>query len=328
MRRAVLTTDPALAAAVADLARDQGGVVARPQLLALGIRSGAVRSLVRGGSWQQVHRGVYASFTGPLPPLARVVAAVLACGDGAVAAGWTALWLAGLREPHGGRRPIQVAVSHPRRVRPPDGVRVRRRRAGAVTAAAACPPRLCVEEAVCDVVAVSTDPAEVIAVVTQVVQQRLTTPPRLRAELRRRRRQRHRRLLVDLLTDLEEGIRSPLERRFRHDVVRAHGLPMPTFNARETEAGGATRYRDARFGFGVLAELDGRAAHPDGEAFRDRERDNRAALEGDLTLRFGWHEVVGRPCEVAADVARALTRRGWAGSITACGPSCRAVEPG
>ena len=42
-----------------------------------------------------MHPGVYLTHTGPISPLARVWAAVLYGGNGAVASRSTALWLAG-----------------------------------------------------------------------------------------------------------------------------------------------------------------------------------------------------------------------------------------
>ncbi len=51
-------------------------------------------------------------------------------------------------------------------------------------------------------------------------------------------------------------------------------------------------------------------------------RDNRLVVAGDVVLHFGWRDVIGRPCEVAAQVTQVLRVRGWTGSPRACGPSC------
>ena len=42
-------------------------------------------------------------------------------------------------------------------------------------------------------------------------------------------------------------------------------------------------------------------------------RDNQAALDALLTLRYGSIDVCGRPCAVAVQVGAALVARGWNG---------------
>jgi very-short-patch-repair endonuclease len=57
----------------------------------------------------------------------------------------------------------------------------------------------------------------------------------------------------------------------------------------------------------IAIELDGFATHGSPAALqRDLRRQNRIVLEGWLVLRFTWADVVERPGEVAATVARAL----------------------
>jgi hypothetical protein len=70
-----------------------------------------------------------------------------------------------------------------------------------------------------------------------------------------------------------------------------------------------------------LVELDGRLGHEGMDRFRDMERDNRFALVDWTTLRYGWYDVVERPCEVATQVAQLLMSRGWPGTPTCC-PRC------
>ena len=40
-------------------------------------------------------------------------------------------------------------------------------------------------------------------------------------------------------------------------------------------------------------------------------RDNRHVLRGKPTLRYGWWDVMARPCEVAFQVFSALAQRGY-----------------
>ena len=45
-----------------------------------------------------------------------------------------------------------------------------------------------------------------------------------------------------------------------------------------------------------------------------------ALVDGLLSLRYGHADLVGRPCQIAHQVARVLQRRGWDGSPTRCPP--------
>jgi len=58
----------------------------------------------------------------------------------------------------------------------------------------------------------------------------VTTPVRLRTRLTARRTHRWRRLLLDLLTDADHGVATPLEYRWVTHVERRHGLPHGVIN--------------------------------------------------------------------------------------------------
>jgi Transcriptional regulator, AbiEi antitoxin len=108
------------------LARRQHGVVARSQLLALGMSAKAIRHRLRVGRLHEMHRGVYAVGRPGVGPLGRLMAAVLACGPGAQLSHRSGAALWGIRRQRGGL--IDVAVpSHVVRNRP--GI-VLHRRAG------------------------------------------------------------------------------------------------------------------------------------------------------------------------------------------------------
>lgn len=70
--------------AVADLAARQWGVVSLAQLRALGLSDDAVQRRVRAGRLHRVYRGIYAVGHTVLGREGRWLAAVLACGEGAV----------------------------------------------------------------------------------------------------------------------------------------------------------------------------------------------------------------------------------------------------
>jgi len=53
--------------AVASVAQSQSGAVTRQQLLDAGLKSQTIFRRLERGRWQQLHRGVYAVFTGPVP---------------------------------------------------------------------------------------------------------------------------------------------------------------------------------------------------------------------------------------------------------------------
>lgn len=308
------------------IAERQDGVISRGQLLASGLTVQQARRDVDNRRWQTVHPGVYVTHTGPILPIALAWAAILYAGPGAVASHRTALWLCGVvDEPPS---VIHVSVPGSRRVRRQSGLRVHHSRPLVVRADALClpdgaPPRSRVEAAIldqCD----HEKPDAAIDLVLRSVQRRLTVVPRLRAALAARARHRHRRLIHDVLTEAQDGVASPLELRFRREVEQTHGLPQGLRNTAEPRAdGGSTVYRDVRYRrWRVVVELDGLTTHPQEAAFRDFRRDNAAALGGDLVLRFGWHDVVGRPCLVARDVASALRLHGWAGQVKPCGVTC------
>lgn len=118
----------------------------------------------------------------------------------------------------------------------------------------------------------------------------------------------HRALLLDLLAEAEDGVESPLERRYQRDVERRHHLPRAQPQVRERLTNGWIRADAVYLGLGVRTELDGALAHPFGRTDADTWRDNAVLIErGDITLRYRWAHVAARPCAVAAQVQAALT---------------------
>ena len=311
----------------APIAEDQAGVISRGQLLQVGLTAAQAKADVANGRWQRMYPGVYATFTGVVDPVGRVWAAVLYAGRGAAASHGTALWLGRLvDEPPA---VVDVVVPESRRVLPQPGLRVHRRReldgSDAVRYLinpSASPPRLRVEECVLDGCAAATA-SGAVDLVLRATQRRLTTADRLQVSLQRRPRHRWRALLLDVLSDVEDGVASPLERHYRREVEHGHRLPTGARNRGEPRPGGGRWYRDVRYRpWHVVVELDGRAAHPADGAFRDMRRDNVAALAGDTTLRYGWRDVVDDPCGVAMQVSAVLGLGGWTGRAQPCGAGC------
>ena len=151
---------------------------------------------------------------------------------------------------------------------------------------------------------------------------RLTTPDRLRAALDDRTRLRWREALTAALDDISGGAHSLLELRYVSRVERPHGLPRAQRQVR-TVQGRHTEYKDILYTeFGVGVETDGAVAHPPEARWRDQHRDNASHADGIITLRYSWADVTQRPCQVAAEVATVLQRRGWPGTPRPCTPTC------
>ncbi|HSR84718.1 MAG TPA: hypothetical protein VLM11_11125, partial [Streptosporangiaceae bacterium] len=122
------------------------------------------------------------------------------------------------------------------------------------------------------------------------------------------------------------GLHSILERRYQRDVEKPHGLPTAQRQV-QFRSGDHNEYRDALYAaYGTAVELDGDAMHAADARWRDVRRDNAAAADGIVTLRYGWFDVSQRPCEVAAEVARVLADRGFAGAHP-CSASCPVADP-
>lgn len=92
----LMTTSPALA----QILRDQSGVVTRQQALCCGLAAAAVDNKLRNQRWQRMHQGVYATFSGVPDRQAQMWAVVLRAGPQAALSFRTAAELCGLaREP-------------------------------------------------------------------------------------------------------------------------------------------------------------------------------------------------------------------------------------
>jgi hypothetical protein len=222
---------------------------------------------------------------------------------------------------------VHVTVPRDRQPRPIPGVIVHRLDRAAVTRhPALLPPRTWIEDTVLDLVTAASTPDEAFGWVFRATGQRLTTAGRLRAAAAARPVLRWRIQLAQCLNDMADGVRSNLEQRFVRAVERPHGLPTALRQVRIVRDG-RVRYLDNLYqGQLVCVELDGRAAHPVGERWRDYRRDNAGATDGIITLRYGWSDVTGQPCQVAAQVAAVLVQRGWPGRPRRCGRAC-ALRP-
>jgi hypothetical protein len=305
--------------AVARVAAQQDGAVSRSQLLSLGCTDAWLTARLQAGRWQKAFPGTYVTFSGPMPFRTRVWAALLRAGPGAMARGRTAAALDALTDEPSG--PIHVLIPASRRAQPDPLITVQRSRfIEQRRHPAKVPPRTRIEETVLDLCEETASMVAVAAWVSRACGQRLTTPDRLRRAVAARSRHRWRRQLLALLADVQLGAQSPLELEYLRAVERAHGLPGGVRQRRLS--GRSACWVDVDLDeFATRIELDGRLGHVDEGAFRDRRRDNASTRSGRATLRYGWAEIFGTPCEVAAEVAAVLSAHGWKGRLRRC-PSC------
>ena len=280
---------------MAEMAVASHGVVTRRQLLSAGISAGEISRRLGRGALLREHRGVYRVGHRAPSREAPYLAAVLACGDGAVLSGRAAAHLLGVVS---GPPPVPVVTAQrERRVR---GVVVRRARAGtgpsdrilwrgipttsvprtlvdlAAELTTAALARACHEAGVRH----GTTPAEVVAV---LVRRPTSTGA---AELRRI-------LRGDVRVTL-----SVLEARFLARLREA-GLALPQTNR---PAGGRRvdcRWPEQR----LTVELDGYRYHGSRHAWEeDRRREREARARCDEFRRYAYGDVVERPRLMLAEL--------------------------
>jgi hypothetical protein len=304
------------------LLRQQCGVIALWQAESAGLAHRRIEVLVRTGRWQRLGLGVYAAFTGRPPRDSLLWAAVLRAGPQAVLSHETAAALHGILDDSS--REIHVTVPHERRLRPVAGLVIHRSsRFHLIADPGFRLPRTQIEETVLDLAEAAASFDDVVALLARTCQRRASTPFLLATALERRPRMRWRKEIRLALQDVAEGVHSLLEFRYLRNVERAHGLPASDRQVRGVQRGHEV-FRDVRYSrYQVLVELDGKASHPDDRRWKDKHRDNAAAADGNVTLRYGWADVQERACETASQVAAVLRRQGWTGTLRRCGPSCR-----
>jgi len=262
----------------------QHGVVARAQLLELGLTRGAIAHRLRTGRLHRVSSGVYAVGRPELSRHGRWLAAVLCCGPTAVLSHRSAAALWGF---HAHAANAEVTVS-------PE---VRRRRRGV---AVHCGALAADERTVHEGIPVTNVARTLLDLACQLPASRLERaineadkldlidPEALRSALDRYAGRTGVLALRSLLD--RHGFRltdSDLEVRFLA-IVRRSGLPLPDTG---------TRLNGFRVDFhwpdlGLVVETDGLRYHrTTGQQMRDRLRDQAHAAAGISTLRFTHYQV-------------------------------------
>src|ERR1700722_3757432 len=309
------------------LLNHQGGVLAIGQAIEAGLTVERIRAQLRAGRWQVMHRGVYAAFNGTATRRAELWSALLRAGPDAVLSHQTAAEVYGLID--GQSRLIHLTVPHdsnPERCGRIPGIVVHRSRSLTHTRhPVLTPPRTRVEETVLDLVECARTGDEAYDWICRAIGRRLTTAERLLAALRARRRFRWRPAIELALGYAQGGALSLLELRYVRGVEHPHGIPTAQRQVRVRQATG-NRYLDNLYQeHRACVEIDGAAAHPEDEQWRDKNRDRWNAVHQRIeTIRIGVPDLwTGQAqCGAAADVATWLSGRGPAVGHPCSRPDC------
>ena len=286
---------------IGELATRQYGVVARRQLLGLGFSSRQIETRLEVGWLLPLRRDVYAVGHSMVNRRGRWLAAVLACGEGAVLSHESAACFWGLQ---GDRRLVDINAGRGRQGRlRREGVRLHR-----------CKLRR-EEWVVRDGMPVTTvartffDLAEVVdferlkGIAAEAGRLKLMRLRELEEVIERGRGRRALKPIRRLLAELRAPAitRSPLEERF-HDFCEAHRLPQRATNVLVLGNEVDALWPAAR----LVVELDSWDFHRSREAFRrDRAHDSERLVAGYRTVRV-THDRLDREADKLLVELRAL----------------------
>jgi very-short-patch-repair endonuclease len=280
-------SNPAADAFIARIAARQHGVVSLDQLRRAGISRQSLTRRGQANRLHRIHRGVYAVGHRGLSEMGGWMAAVLACGPGAVLSHTSAGRLWGIIRSIGPPSSADVGrfiahVTVPDQARSRQGIKVHRSRTlrGQTTRRAGIPV---------------TTPSR-----TLVDLRRILSQPQFSQALRQAE------YLGLPVEDLDpDHTRSELEARFLA-LCRRHRLPEPEVNPRVGPFTVDFLWRDAR----LIVEVDGFRAHGTRAAFEsDRERDAHLTALGFSVIRLTWRQLTATPRDVIAKIRRILGAR-------------------
>jgi very-short-patch-repair endonuclease len=267
----------------AEIAGQNQGIVTRTQLLAAGVTDKEIRYRLRVGMLIREYKGVYRVGHRAPSVEARYLAAVRACGDGALLCGRAAGYLLGLLK--GPPPPPEVMTSTDRRI---GGVTTRRSRRidprDATTFRGI--PITTVPRTLVDLAAVLS--LGDLARACHEAGVRYGTKPRhVEAVLARRPNSRGASRLRSITRGDHKLVLSRLEAAFLR-LLRKAGLPLPQTNK---PAGGRRvdcRWPEQR----LTVELDSYTFHNSRHTWeQDRRREREARARGDEFRRYTWGDV-------------------------------------
>jgi predicted transcriptional regulator of viral defense system len=292
---------------IAALANQQHGLVTLGQLQDLGMDRRTAAARVRAGRLHRIHEGVFLVGYPHLSREAACLAAVLACGEGAVLSHRSAAAHWGFHEDKG--RGIHVIAPN-RRGRSPSGIVAHRDGClppSDITVYRGIPCTT-VARTLLDQAAV-LPPWELRRAVGEAEVMRLVNHRQLRDQIKRSRGRRgvaRLRLLIDEIHPQNKRSRSELERVFLHLCLQV-GLPQPEVNV-SLQVGGRRfkpdfLWRPQR----LILEADSRRFHDTDTAFvDDRRREQQLQLAGWRVSRCTWEQVECEPHVLAETVRRLL----------------------
>ncbi|MGH2713546.1 MAG: type IV toxin-antitoxin system AbiEi family antitoxin domain-containing protein [Thermoleophilaceae bacterium] len=280
---------------VGRIARAQHGVVTRAQLLAAGVTSDEIKGRLRKGALLREYPGVYR--VGHRAPSvdARYLAAVLACGEGALLSGPAAGHLLGLLK--GNAPPPEVTTPTQRRVKDVKTARARRGGKADATTWHGIPVTT-VPRTLVDLSSMLSSP-DLARACHEAGIKHGTTPRQVEAVLGRRHNTPGAKRLRRVLHGDVHVTLSALERRFLKRLEEA-GLPLPPETNRP--AGGRRvdcRWLDHR----LTVELDSYRYHRSRHAWeQDRRREREARALGDEFRRYTYEDVYASPRFMLGDL--------------------------
>lgn len=293
-------------APIAELAKRQHGVVARHQVVEFGLGEAAIDARLRTKRLHRLHRGVYSVGHEVVSREGKWMAAVLACGPGAVLSHRSAAALWRIRPPSS--EPIEVTV--PTKSDSRGGIR---RHSASLPADEVTTrdgiPVTTVPRTVFDLASVAKESAVEAALRESEYLQlhdRLSLPDLLE-RYPGHRGNRVVRTCLARRSETPGRVRSPLEERFL-PFLRRHSLPIPQLNAWINIGGRSFQvdclWEDRK----QIVELDGFQAHGTRAAFReDRARDRALRVAGYGVTRIAWAQLDDEPAALATDLRALLT---------------------
>jgi very-short-patch-repair endonuclease len=294
-------------------------MVTHRQLAAVGIRGSAITRRVAAGRLARVYPGVYAVGHVQDTPEARWIAAVMACGRGAVLSHLdaAALWkvYGSTKGPgrRGRRAGAAIHVTTPSRSpRTLPGIKVHRARSldpADVTKKDGIPVTTVARTLIDLTDMLNRD--RLLRAIREAEYLKLLDTDALIAAVERANGRRRLNELKQALKRHRPGqiIREELEHRFA-ELIHAADLPAPQTNVKVK-----TRRRTYTVDClwpdeGVAVELDGRDAHIRAAAFEeDRARDAALTATGLRPLRFTWYRLTEEPEDVLAELKATLSSR-------------------
>jgi very-short-patch-repair endonuclease len=275
--------------AVAELAERQWGVVSLVQVRAAGLGRGAVEKAVRGGRLHRLYRGVYAVGHARLGREGRWLAAVLACGEGAVLSHRSAAAHWGLLATE--QTCIEVTAARPRRGTAT--LRVHRARSldARDTTIHHGIPTTTVARTLLDLAATTT-PERLERALAQAERLRLYDHNAITDVIARTNGHRGRTILTHATAQEPKLTRSEAEAIFLN-LAREAGLPDPltnfTLSAPDLPRLEVDFYWPT---YCLIVEIDGWETHRTKAAFEaDRARDAALTAIGNRVLRFTWRAI-------------------------------------